>query len=139
MSGEKPAGVLVGQKGVKYGLQKVAPKKPGQLGMAQKPAGNAPRKLTPGNVFGDDDSEEEDVEKQIARQAEKKRAAAKVGPGPGLVGAVGTHSTDLHAGTPAACRHYSLCNSTQPLSQYSYHLPPPPVRARCRPSPHVLS
>ncbi|KAG2427194.1 hypothetical protein HXX76_010912 [Chlamydomonas incerta] len=78
MSGEKPAGILIGQKGVKYGLQKVAPKKPGQLIGAPKPAANAPRKLTPGNVFGDNDSEEEDVEKQIARQADKKRAAAKV-------------------------------------------------------------
>lgn len=72
------SGVIVGQKGVQYGLQKVVPKKSGA-----QPA-SAPRKVAPANVFGNDDSEEEDVERQIARQADKKRAAAKVGRGVGI-------------------------------------------------------
>ncbi|GFR52864.1 hypothetical protein Agub_g15492, partial [Astrephomene gubernaculifera] len=73
---KQPPGLIIGQKGVQYGLQKVAPKKPGA---AARAAGSvAQRKAVPTNVFGDDDSEEEDVERQIARQADKKRAAAKV-------------------------------------------------------------
>ncbi|KAG2482546.1 hypothetical protein HYH03_018537 [Edaphochlamys debaryana] len=79
MSQQPGKGPLIGQKGVQYGLQKVVPKKPVQLANAPAGKGTAPpRKLAPGNVLGDDDSEEEDVERQIARQAEKKRAAAKV-------------------------------------------------------------
>ncbi len=73
MAGNEKPKLIIGTKGVQYGLQKVAPKKPG-LSLAAA----APAARKPANVFGDDDSEEEDVEKQIARQAEKKRAAAKV-------------------------------------------------------------
>ncbi|EFJ43409.1 hypothetical protein VOLCADRAFT_96440 [Volvox carteri f. nagariensis] len=65
--------MIIGQKGVQYGLQKVVPKKPGLQASA-----SSQRKVAPANVFGDDDSDEEDVERQIARQADKKRAAAKV-------------------------------------------------------------
>ncbi|PNH08508.1 Nuclear speckle splicing regulatory protein 1 [Tetrabaena socialis] len=67
----KKPGVLIGHKGVQYGLQKAGPK-PGA------PPAASGRKPAPTNVFGDDDSEEEGVEAQIERQAEKKRAAAKV-------------------------------------------------------------
>ncbi|GLC36802.1 hypothetical protein PLESTB_000781500 [Pleodorina starrii] len=70
---KQPPGIIIGQKGVRYGLQKVEPKKPGLQGTAV-----SQRKVAPTNVFGNDDSEEEDVERQIARQADKKRAAAKV-------------------------------------------------------------
>ncbi len=70
---KQPPGVIIGQKGTQYGLQKVVPKKPGL-----QVAPGAQRKVAPTNVFGDDDSEEEDVERQISRQADKKRAAAKV-------------------------------------------------------------
>lgn len=64
---QNPNGALVGQKGVKYGLQKPGVKKP--------PVASAPPK--PLNIFGADDSDE-DVEAEVARQAEKKRSAAKV-------------------------------------------------------------
>ncbi|GIL53780.1 hypothetical protein Vafri_9358 [Volvox africanus] len=69
---KQASGAIIGQKGVQYGLQAV-PKKPGL-----QTASSAQRKVAPTNVFGDDDSEEENVERQIARQADKKRAAAKV-------------------------------------------------------------
>lgn len=63
---------IVGQTGIKYGLQK-----PGGA------PGGPPKKLAapvrPANVFGDDSDDDEDVATQVARQAEKKRAAAKVG------------------------------------------------------------
>lgn len=63
---------VVGQKGVKYGLQKPTAKGPAA-------AAAAPPSRPLGNVFGaESDSDEEDVGKQVARQAEKKRAAAKV-------------------------------------------------------------
>ena len=61
-------GAIIGQKGVKYGLQKPV------LKAAGGPPATARR---PANVFGDE-SDEEDVEAQIKRQADKKRAAAKV-------------------------------------------------------------
>ncbi|KAG1670288.1 hypothetical protein FOA52_003638 [Chlamydomonas sp. UWO 241] len=67
---EKPK-MLVGEKGVKYGLQIRGPAT--QAG-AKKPAAVPVRK----NVFGADSDSEEDIETQIARQADKKRAAAKV-------------------------------------------------------------
>ena len=64
----KPDGSLIGTKGVQYGLIK-----PGAA--AKKPA--PPAAARPPAVFGDDS--DEDVEAQVARQAEKKRSAAKVG------------------------------------------------------------
>ncbi|GIM15521.1 hypothetical protein Vretimale_18292 [Volvox reticuliferus] len=69
---KQQSGAIIGQKGVQYGLQ-VVPKK-----ACLQAASSAQRKVAPANVFGDDDSEEENVELQIARQADKKRAAAKV-------------------------------------------------------------
>jgi coiled-coil domain-containing protein 55 len=60
-------GTIVGQKGVKYGLQKPVTK-----GLAPPSS-----KSRPINIFGDD-SDEEDVGVQVMRQADKKRAAAKV-------------------------------------------------------------
>lgn len=63
----KPDGSLIGHKGVQYGLIK-------PTGPAKKAALVAPR---PPNIFGDDDSDD-DVEAQVARQADKKRSAAKV-------------------------------------------------------------
>ncbi|GLI68262.1 hypothetical protein VaNZ11_012617, partial [Volvox africanus] len=69
---KQPSGAIIGQNGVRYGLQAM-PKKPGLHATS-----SAQRKVAPTNVFGDDDSEEENVERQIARQADKKRAAAKV-------------------------------------------------------------
>ena len=63
-------GSIVGQKGVKYGLQKPVVK--------GAPAAQAPpRRPAAANIFGEE-SDEEDVETQIKRQADKKRAAAKV-------------------------------------------------------------
>ena len=60
-------GSLIGQKGVKYGLQ--------------KPAGAPPAtKARPLSVFGAESDDEEDVGAQVMRQADKKRAAAKAGP-----------------------------------------------------------
>lgn len=73
---EGKTGMLIGEKGVKYGLQKPGPKK--SVGLAQ---GAAAAKPKPTNVFGADSDSDEDVGAQIARQAEKKRAAAKVRPG----------------------------------------------------------
>ncbi len=72
-------GSIIGQKGVQYGLQKPALALGARGGLAAgrgaaaRPA--AARPVT--NVFGDDDSDD-DVEAQVARQAEKKKAAAKV-------------------------------------------------------------
>lgn len=87
---------LVGEKGVKYGLQT---KKPAQ------PAAAVKRPIA--NVFGGDSDEEETVGAQIARQAEKKRAAAKVRP---------LHAiqcfTDLHAHLHAAIRGLALSRAT---------------------------
>lgn len=63
-------GLIIGQKGIKYGLQKPA---------GSRPAAPAPPKQPLGALFGgDSDSEEEDVGSQIARQAAKKAADAKV-------------------------------------------------------------
>jgi hypothetical protein len=64
-------GAIIGQKGVKYGLQKPVVK---GSSAAQAPA---PARRPAANIFGDE-SDEEDVETQIKRQADKKRAAAKV-------------------------------------------------------------
>lgn len=69
---ESKDGVLIGQKGVKYGLQKpaLAAKKPALAAQpVRKPA-----------VFGADDSDE-DFEAEVARVAEKKRTAQKVSAG----------------------------------------------------------
>lgn len=63
--------MLIGQKGVKYGLQVRAPSN-------AKPAAPAVKKRS---VFGDEDSEEEaedNVEQQIARQAARKQTDKKV-------------------------------------------------------------
>ena len=73
-------GALIGQKGVKYGLQKPAAPRTGSLAAANK--------ARPLNVFGADSDDEEDVGAQIMRQADKKRAAAKV---------------SLHAGHASTC------------------------------------
>lgn len=62
-------GSLIGEKGVKYGLQKPA----GLQARRPGPPAAAPRP----NIFGDDDSDE-DIEAQVARQADRKRSAAKV-------------------------------------------------------------
>lgn len=66
----KQNNMVIGQKGVKYGLQLPA------KAQAQKPAAVKPQK--PASVFGVDSDDEEDVATQVARQAEKKRAAVKV-------------------------------------------------------------
>lgn len=60
--------MLIGQKGVKYGLQVRQPKKPSQT-PAKKPS-----------IFEDDDSDEDqpNVEQQIARQASRKQTDKKV-------------------------------------------------------------
>lgn len=63
--------MVIGQKGVKYGLQLRGPGS--AAGAGAKPV--APK---PTNVFGADSDSEEDVGTQVARQADKKRAAAKV-------------------------------------------------------------
>lgn len=64
--------MLIGQKGVKYGLQvRQAP--------GSKPEAPASRKKS---VFGDSDEEDEapdNVERQIARQAARKQTDKKVG------------------------------------------------------------
>ena len=60
-------GPIVGQKGVKYGLQK-----PGARPAPQQ----APKAAA---IFGDD-SDDDDVGQQIMRQAERKRQESKVGP-----------------------------------------------------------
>lgn len=60
--------MLIGQKGVKYGLTVPKPK--------AKPAAPPPKK----SVFGDDDSDEDaqaNVEQQIARQAARKQTDKK--------------------------------------------------------------
>jgi hypothetical protein len=65
--------MLIGQKGVKYGLDVRAP--PGA-----KPAAKAALAKKP-SVFGDnesDDDQEQNVEKQIARQAARKQSDKKV-------------------------------------------------------------
>ena len=61
MTDEKPSRVLIGYKGVKYGLQKSREKS------VAKP-----------DAFGDDSSEEETVETQIAKQQQKNATANKV-------------------------------------------------------------
>lgn len=76
-------GSLVGQAGVKYGLQLsgAALKQKQAAAAGRKPAAARPvaRKGAAASVFGDDDDSDEDVEAQVARQADKKRSAAKVG------------------------------------------------------------
>lgn len=64
-------GLLIGQKGVKYGLQTAAARAQPAKAPARPAAGGA-------NVFGMDSDDEDDVATQVAKQAEKKRAAAKV-------------------------------------------------------------
>lgn len=61
---------IIGQKGVKYGLEVRAPR-------GSKPAQPAKRR----SVFGDDDEEDDavNVEQQIARQAARKQSDKKVG------------------------------------------------------------
>jgi hypothetical protein len=61
---------VIGQKGVKYGLQV---RKPGG-GLASAPAGPKP----PSVFGGDSDSEEETVGAQVQRQAYAKKADTKV-------------------------------------------------------------
>ncbi len=61
-------GAIVGQKGVRYGLQI---RNPGPKPQQAKPKAGST------NVFGED-SDEDDVGQQVMRQADKKRAAAKV-------------------------------------------------------------
>lgn len=66
---KKPGGMVIGQKGVKYGLQV---KKPGPTA--------APAGAKPPSVFGgDSDSEEETVGAQVQRQAYAKKSDTKVG------------------------------------------------------------
>ena len=60
-------GPIVGQKGVKYGLQKPS---------AARAAAAPPPK--PANAFFGDSDSDEDVNQQIVRQAEKKRQETKV-------------------------------------------------------------
>ena len=76
-------GSLIGQAGVKYGLQKPAA---------------IPSKARPLSVFGADSDEEEDVGAQVIRQADKKRAAAKARP---LAGQTVDHAV--------ACMHHDRC------------------------------
>jgi hypothetical protein len=73
-------GAQIGERGQKYGLQMTGPgaKRPGGPGAAR----GAPAAKKPvASVFGGDSDEEEGIEAQIARQADSKRAAAKVGAG----------------------------------------------------------
>ncbi len=87
------SGMIIGQKGVKYGL--IVPGR-GSSGSG-KPGAQAPpgvRKPSAGGTGqklaafgGDSDSEEEDVGTQVARQAARKRSDTKVG-GISLVRAV---------------------------------------------------
>ena len=58
---EKPSAVLIGYKGVKYGLQK------GKAVSAPKPA-----------AFGDDSSSEDEVEVQLKKQQQQNLKASKV-------------------------------------------------------------
>ena len=69
MSGGFGSGILIGQKGVKYGLTVR-----GAPGAQKKPV--QPKKP----VFGEDESDEEEanVEQQIARQAARKQTDKKV-------------------------------------------------------------
>jgi hypothetical protein len=63
--------MLIGQKGVKYGLQ---------VRQAAKPAAAPDAAKKKPSVFGDEDSEDEapNVEQQIARQAARKQDDKKV-------------------------------------------------------------
>ena len=103
-------GMLVGEKGVKYGLQ--------------RPAAPAP-KAKP-SIFGADSDSEEDVGTQVARQADKKRAAAKVR---GML----MHAwTCIHGGTQAVCvvpGLHACCGSAciDAAVWELVHLPPPCV------------
>lgn len=65
---QRSSGVLVGQKGVKYGLQTRGPKGATQPAQAGKPIA----------VFGDDSDSDNDVAAQVARQAATKHADVKV-------------------------------------------------------------
>ena len=65
---------LIGTAGVKYGLQI---RQPPHAATKQRPTSVHPTAPLRKNVFGDD-SDEEDVEAQVARQADKKKSAAKV-------------------------------------------------------------
>jgi coiled-coil domain-containing protein 55 len=72
---EEKQGPIVGTSGVKYGLQI---RQPPFAKQQHRPSHAAhPQAGIRSNVFGDD-SDEEDVESQVARQAEKKKSAAKV-------------------------------------------------------------
>lgn len=66
-------GMITGTKGVQYGLQLSA----GAPSIKRTgPAKVAP--VRPANIFGVDSDDEETVGSQLARQADKKRAAVKV-------------------------------------------------------------
>mmetsp|Transcript_14263 Transcript_14263/g.41560 ORF Transcript_14263/g.41560 Transcript_14263/m.41560 type:complete len:352 (-) Transcript_14263:2205-3260(-) len=70
---DRKKGMLIGEKGVQYGLQ--LRRGPGSAAASAKPAPPRPK---PANVFGAESDSDEDVGAQVARQADKKRAAAKV-------------------------------------------------------------
>lgn len=75
LKGELGDGSVIGQKGIKYGLQLPSgAKKPLGKAASAKAAPTRP------NVFGADSDSDDDVGGQISRQADKKRAAAKVWP-----------------------------------------------------------
>jgi hypothetical protein len=71
---KRPGGIIIGQKGQKYGLiQRTGDKQQQQ----KKPGGGggAPAKLA---AFGGDSDSEEDIGMQVARQAARKVADSKV-------------------------------------------------------------
>lgn len=74
---KKPGGMIIGQAGVKYGLQVKKPA--GGAAGAAAAAAAAGAKKPPASVFGaDSDSEEETVGAQVQRQAYAKKADSKV-------------------------------------------------------------
>lgn len=101
--------MLVGQKGVKYGLNVRQP-------AGAKPA-PPPKKRS---VFGDEDSEEEEqggVEAQIARQAARKQSDKKVGSAAESVAAAACSLLPLPAA--AGCSHLSLPPTKQVLDLHA--------------------
>jgi hypothetical protein len=71
---KKGDGSIIGYSGQRYGLQLPAARQPGPV---RKSTASAPK---PADIFGlDEEDEEEDVGAQVARQAERKRSATKVG------------------------------------------------------------